>query len=48
MRKNIKAAESEVKKNTVIGTFEGECADANITNKNGLDITQEVWENVFV
>ena len=32
---------------TVIGTFEGECADANITNLNGLDITREVWENVF-
>lgn len=27
--------------------FEGECADANITNLNGLDITREVWENVF-
>ena len=31
----------------VLGTYEGECADANITNKNGLDITREVWENVF-
>ena len=34
-------------KNTIIGTFDGECADANITNLNGLDITREVWENVF-
>ena len=34
-------------KSTVIGTFEGECADANITNLNGLDITRPVWENVF-
>lgn len=34
-------------KSTVIGTFEGECADSNITNLNGLDITREVWENVF-
>lgn len=31
----------------IIGTFTGECADANITNKNGLDITREVFENVF-
>lgn len=30
-----------------LGTFEGECADANITNLNGLDITREVWETVF-
>ena len=34
-------------KSPIIGTFEGECADANITNLNGLDITREVWENVF-
>lgn len=33
--------------NAIIGTFTGECADANITNKNGLDITREVWEHVF-
>lgn len=32
---------------SVIGTFEGECADSNITNKNGLDITKEVWDTVF-
>ena len=32
---------------SILGTFEGECADATITNKNGLDITREVWENVF-
>ena len=31
----------------ILGTFEGECADANITNLNGLDINKEVWENVF-
>lgn len=45
----VHAAEEE--KNTVpgaiIGTYEGECADANITNLNGLDITREVWEHVF-
>lgn len=31
----------------ILGTFEGECADADITNLNGLDITRPVWENVF-
>lgn len=31
----------------IIGTYEGECADSNITNLNGLDITREVWEHVF-
>jgi hypothetical protein len=38
---------ADVKDKAILGTFEGECADANITNKNGLDITREVWENVF-
>lgn len=32
---------------SILGTFEGECADANITNENGMDITREVWETVF-
>lgn len=32
---------------TILGTYEGECADANITNANGLDITRPVWETVF-
>ena len=31
----------------ILGTFEGECADSNITNLNGLDITRPVWESVF-
>lgn len=31
----------------ILGTYEGECADANITNANGLDITRPVWETVF-
>lgn len=31
----------------IIGKYTGECADANITNANGLDITREVWEAVF-
>lgn len=37
---------SEINK-AILGTYEGECADADITNLNGLDITREVWENVF-
>lgn len=39
--------EENVKHSTVIGQFEGMCADADITNENGLDITREVWETVF-
>lgn len=39
--------ESTPSKNHIIGHFEGECADSNITNLNGLDITKPVWENVF-
>lgn len=43
--KNVKAA--DLNNSSIIGVFEGECADSNITNKNGLDITREVWENTF-
>jgi hypothetical protein len=43
--KSVKA--TDINTPAIIGTFEGECADANITNKNGLDITREVWETVF-
>ena len=32
---------------SVIGSFSGEVLDSNITNKNGLDITAEVMQNVF-
>lgn len=45
--KIVSDIESEKPKNHVIGHFEGECADSNITNLNGLDITKPVWENVF-
>ncbi len=31
----------------ILGTYEGEVLDTNITNKNGLDITREVMEVVF-
>ena len=43
----MKVNSADINKPAIIGTFEGECADSNITNKNGLDITREVWENVF-
>ena len=44
-KSSVKAA--DVNKSSIIGVFDGECADSNITNKNGLDITREVWETVF-
>lgn len=48
LRDMIKASGATIPSTSaIIGTFEGECADANITNKNGLDITRPVWENVF-
>lgn len=31
----------------ILGVFEGECADSNITNLNGLDMISKVWETVF-
>lgn len=44
----VKSADVEgVSSTAILGTYEGECADSNITNLNGLDITREVWENVF-
>ena len=46
-KKEIKSDSNVDQKSTILGTFEGECADSTITNKNGLDITREVWENVF-
>lgn len=45
--KRIQSAAEDIKNKAVIGSFEGECADSNITNLNGLDITREVWEHVF-
>lgn len=46
VKDKIKSALSAVK-SAILGTYDGECADASITNKNGLDITREVWETVF-
>ena len=47
--KNIKASSdtSGLTSRPILGTYEGECADSNITNLNGLDITRPVWETVF-
>ena len=45
--KPITETQSVAKPTAILGTYEGECADAKITNKNGLDITRPVWENVF-
>lgn len=45
--KAIRSAEVDEKSPAILGVYEGECADANITNDNGLDITREVWEHVF-
>lgn len=39
--------EKKIDDKKILGTFEGQCADADITNLNGLDITRPVWENVF-
>ena len=36
-----------MKNKTILGTFSGKCADATVTNLNGMDITRPVWENVF-
>lgn len=45
----IKSADTDAptSKLTVIGKFEGECADSNVTNENGLNIEAPVWETVF-
>lgn len=42
-----KKINANIQSNAILGTFDGECADANITNANGLDITRAVWEGVF-
>ncbi|MCM1226420.1 MAG: hypothetical protein NC320_03215 [Clostridium sp.] len=44
-RKKITA--SDIQSYNILGTYEGEILDTNITNKNGLDITREVMETVF-
>lgn len=44
MKTKIKASQAL---GSILGKYSGECADANITNLNGLDITRDVWKNVF-
>lgn len=39
--------DNDLSEPTILGTYEGECADAEITNNNGLDIKRETWEHVF-
>lgn len=45
----IQSADKDAPSSTlkILGQFEGECADANVTNENGLDILPAVWETVF-
>lgn len=38
---------TSIKTPAIIGKFEGKCADATVTNANGMDMTRPVWENVF-
>ena len=42
-----KTGKGAVNKFSILGTYEGEALDTNITNKNGLDITSEVMQTVF-
>lgn len=44
---NSIAPDTTISPSSVIGTFEGKCADATVTNANGMDITRPVWEGVF-
>ena len=44
MKSNLVDAKSEP---VILGHFEGEALDTNITNLNGMDITREVIENVL-
>ena len=47
MKKPTKIVSYETTSSSILGTYDGECADSTVTNKNGLDITRPVWENVF-
>lgn len=48
MKVNIKAMEiPKTESSAIIGKISGEALDTNITNKNGLDISREVMENVL-
>lgn len=45
--KAIRAVDDQINNAAILGVYEGECADADITNENGLDITRDVWKHVF-
>lgn len=47
MKKDSIKSANDTNNPVILGQFEGMCADAEITNENGLDITREVWETVF-
>ena len=46
MDKKLKGTEVKTEP-LILGTYEGEALDTNITNLNGMDITREVIENVL-
>ena len=45
--KNAKPINAASSSSPILGTYEGEALDTNITNNNGLDITSEVIEAVL-
>ena len=45
--KSVVLGSEEVNKGSIIGTFEGECADGLTTNANNMDIPVEVWTTLF-
>lgn len=44
---NTNDAQTKLGKYPILGTFEGECADPDITNENGMDIGRDVFRNIF-
>lgn len=44
---NFTPSSEEVSKKGILGTFEGECALASMTNLNGMDISRDVWVKLF-
>lgn len=45
--KKQRVSASSIGSTSILGTYSGEALDSNITNKNGLDITAEVIQNVL-
>lgn len=44
---NFTPSSEEAANKGILGIFEGECALASMTNLNGMDITRQVWVNLF-